>query len=88
MSYSSYLIPRSEVLSSEIEGIIDIANLKDETKIKIEARPKDFLDLHTRPLILQKLLSRLTYGFLCLKRAQGFSFLRVSRAAGNPTCFY
>ena len=43
MGYSAYLKPRHEAISEEgIEGIIDLANLKDESKAKIEARPKDF----------------------------------------------
>ena len=41
MSYTSYLKPRKEAIFEEgIEGIIDLANLKDESKTKIElARP-------------------------------------------------
>ena len=46
MSYSAYLKPRQEAISKEgIEGIIDLANLKDESKTKIEARPEDFFQL-------------------------------------------
>jgi predicted AAA+ superfamily ATPase len=46
MSYSSYLKPRHEVISEEgVEGIVDLANLKDDSKTKLEARPRDFLTL-------------------------------------------
>ena len=46
MSYSAYLKPRKEAISEEgIEGIIDLANLKDESKAKVEARPDDFYQL-------------------------------------------
>jgi hypothetical protein len=46
MGYSAYLKPRQEAISEEgIEGIIDLANLKDESKTKIEARPDDFFQL-------------------------------------------
>jgi hypothetical protein len=47
MSYSSYLNPRPEAISEEgIEGIIDLANLKDESKDKIEAQPKAFFSTY------------------------------------------
>ena len=43
MSYSAYLKPRQETISEEgIEGIIDLANLKDESRTKIEARPVSY----------------------------------------------
>jgi predicted AAA+ superfamily ATPase len=46
MSYSVYLKPRQETISKEgIEGIIDLANLKDESGTKIEAQPDDFFQL-------------------------------------------
>jgi len=39
MGYSAYLKPRQEAISEEgIEGIIDLANLKDEPKTKVEVR--------------------------------------------------
>ena len=46
MAYADYLIPRQEVISEDgIEGIIDLANLADSTKRKLETRPSDFLEL-------------------------------------------
>ena len=40
MSYSDLLTPRPDVLSDEgIEGIIDLENLKDPRRKRIEARP-------------------------------------------------
>lgn len=46
MSYSDILKPRREVLSEEgIEGIIDLANVDDRRRRKLEARPADLFDL-------------------------------------------
>ena len=46
MSYSDILKPRRDVLSEEgIEGIIDLANLDDRRRRKLEARPSDFFNL-------------------------------------------
>jgi len=46
MGYSSYLKPRHEVISEDgIEGIIDLANLKDKSKTKIESKPELFFQL-------------------------------------------
>jgi len=46
MSYSQFLKPRQEVITDRgVEGIIDLANIKDETGEHLEARPADFLDL-------------------------------------------
>jgi hypothetical protein len=46
MSYSDILKPRRDVLREEgIEGIIDLANLDDRRRRKLEARPADFFNL-------------------------------------------
>lgn len=46
MSYSDLLQPRRDVLSEDgIEGIIDLANLADAKKRKLESRPADFFAL-------------------------------------------
>ncbi len=46
MSYSDLLKPRQDVLSEDgIEGIIDLANIADQKKRKLEARPADFFTL-------------------------------------------
>jgi len=39
MGYASLLKPRAETLAGEIEGIIDLANLADSRRRKLEARP-------------------------------------------------
>lgn len=45
MGYASLLRPRPEALSGEIEGIIDLANLADSRRKKLEARPEHFFSL-------------------------------------------
>jgi hypothetical protein len=45
MGYSAYLRPRAETLTGEIEGIIDLANLKDSRRKRLEARPDLFFSL-------------------------------------------
>ncbi len=46
MGYSRFLSPRPEVLSEDgIEGIIDLKNLEDRRRRKLESRPDAFLDL-------------------------------------------
>jgi predicted AAA+ superfamily ATPase len=63
--YSQLLNPRPEVLSEDgIEGIIDLANLNDRRRRKIEAKPGTFLSL-TYPTsdiarVVQRLHERFT----------------------------
>src|SRR3990172_4570705 len=46
MSFASVLRPRAEVLSDEgIEGIVDLANLADSRRRKLEAKPDLFFAL-------------------------------------------
>ncbi len=45
MSYSSFLRPRRETLAGEIEGIVDLANLTDSRRRKLEAKPDQFFNL-------------------------------------------
>lgn len=83
MSYSSYLVPRPEVLSSEIEGIIDIANLKDETKIKIEARPKDFLDITYPTTDIAKVIEQINLRFSSSKKSSGLFLFEGLKGSGK-----
>lgn len=45
MAYAAYLRLRTETLAGEIEGIIDLANLKDTRRRRLEARPDLFFNL-------------------------------------------
>jgi len=72
MSYSSYLKPRHEVISEEgVEGIVDLANLKDESKTKLEARPTDFLTLTYPTNDLIKVLEQINLRFSSDKEVAG-----------------
>ena len=68
MSYTSYLKPRHEVIADDgIEGIIDLANLKDASKTKIEARPEAFFNLTFPTTDVKKVLEQIDLGFLVTK---------------------
>ena len=70
MGYSSYLKPRKEAISEEgIEGIIDLANLKDESKSKVEARPDDFFQLTYPTSDVKKVLNEINTRFSFLKES-------------------
>ncbi len=45
MGYSAYLRPRAETLAGEIDGIIDLANLKVSRRKRLEAKPELFFSL-------------------------------------------
>ncbi|MGB5156910.1 hypothetical protein [Desulfobacterium sp. N47] len=83
MSYSSYLTPRPETISSEIEGIIDIANLKDETKTKLEARPKNFLDLTYPTTDISKVIEHITLRFASSKTSSGLFLFEGLKGSGK-----
>lgn len=60
MSYSSFLIPRREVISDEgVEGIIDLANLTETNKTKLEANPENFFDLTYPTSDVRKVVDKL-----------------------------
>ena len=64
MAYSDYLIPRQEVISEDgIEGIIDLANIGDSTKKKLETRPSDFLELTYPTSDIRKVVENLHLRF-------------------------
>lgn len=63
MSYSAYLRPRAETLSGEIEGIIDLANLKDTRRKRLEAKPDLFFGLTYPTADVRQVLSLLDQRF-------------------------
>ncbi len=70
MGYSAYLKPRQDAISEEgIEGIIDLANLKDEFKTKIEARPDDFFQLTYPTIDVIKVLDEINVRFSSSKES-------------------
>jgi energy-coupling factor transporter ATP-binding protein EcfA2 len=84
MSYSSYLKPRPEVISEEgVEGIVDLANLKDESKTKLEARPKDFLNLTYPTTDLIKVLEQINLRFSSKKEVAGLFLFEGLKGSGK-----
>jgi hypothetical protein len=64
MSYSRFLTPRAEVLSEDgIEGIIDLKNLEDRRRRKLESRPSSFLDLTYPTADIKRVIQRLDERF-------------------------
>ena len=74
MSYSQNLTPRPEILSEDgIEGIIDLRNLEDRRRRKLESRPSAFLGL--------------TYPTADIKRVVQHLSDRFSRRSDTSTLF-
>ncbi len=64
MSFANVLKPRPEILSEEgIEGIIDLANLRDPKRRKLEARPELFFPLTYPTADIKRVVSLLDQRF-------------------------
>ncbi len=84
MSYSAYLKPRKDAISEEgIEGIIDLANLKDESKTKIEARPDDFFQLTYPTTDVIKVLDEINVRFSSSKESSGLFLFEGLKGSGK-----
>jgi hypothetical protein len=84
MGYSAYLKPRKEAISEEgIEGIIDLANLKDESKAKVEARPDDFFQLTYPTSDVKKVLNEINTRFSSSKESAGLFLFEGLKGSGK-----
>jgi hypothetical protein len=83
MSYQAFLKPRPEVLSEEIEGIIDLANLKDSTGARLEARPADFLDLTYPTSDIAKVIEQINFRFSSTKPGAGLFLFEGLKGSGK-----
>jgi len=84
MGYSAYLKPREGAISEEgIEGIIDLANLKDESKAKIEARPDDFFQLTYPTTDVIKILDEINVRFSFSKESSGLFLFEGLKGSGK-----
>jgi len=84
MGYSAFLIPRQETISEEgIEGIIDLANLKDESRTKIEARPDDFFQLTYPTSDVKKVLDGINVRFSSSKESSGLFLFEGLKGSGK-----
>ena len=83
MGYSAHLKPRKEAISEEgIEGIIDLANLKDESKAKVEARPDDFFQLTHPASDDKKVLNEINTRFSSSKESSGLFLFEGLKGSG------
>ena len=84
MGYSAFLKPRQETISEEgIEGIIDLANLKDESGTKIEARPDDFFQLTYSTSDVRKVLDEINLRFSSSKESSGLFLFEGLKGSGK-----
>ena len=84
MGYSAHLKPRREAISEEgIEGIIDLANLQDDSKTKIEARPEDFFKLTYPTTDILKVLNEINVRFSSSKGSSGLFLFEGLKGSGK-----
>ena len=84
MGYSAFLKPRQETISEEgIEGIVDLANLKDESGTKIEARPDDFFQLTYPTSDVKKVLDEINVRFSSSKESSGLFLFEGFKGSGK-----
>ena len=84
MGYSAFLKPRQETISEEgIEGIIDLANLKDESRTKIEARPDDFFQLTYPTSDVKKVMDEINARFSSSKESSGLFLFEGLKGSGK-----
>ncbi len=84
MGYSAFLKLRQETISEEgIEGIIDLANLKDESRAKIEARPDDFFQLTYPTSDVKKVLDEINIRFSFSKKSSGLFLFEGLKGSGK-----
>ena len=83
MGYSAYLKPRQEAIPEKgIEDIIDLENLRDESKAKVEAWPDDFLQLTYPTLDVKKVLNEINTRFSSSKESSGLFLFEVLKGSG------
>jgi len=84
MSYSDLLKPRRDVLSEDgIDGIIDLANLDDPRKRKLEARPADFFALTYPTADARRVMETLHRRFSGDKDAPGLFLFEGLKGSGK-----
>jgi len=84
MSLSDIIKPRKDVLSGDgVEGIVDLENLRDSAGKRIEARPKDFLDLTFPTSDVKYVLENLHQRFTEKKRSAGLYLFEGYKGSGK-----
>lgn len=84
MSFSDILTPRPEVLRKDgIESIIDIENLRDEKRKKLESRPEDFFDLTYPTVDIRLVVESLNRRFNSGEKTPGLFLLEGYKGTGK-----
>lgn len=84
MSFSDIIKPRKDVLSGDgVEGIVDLENLRDAAGKRIEARPRDFLDLTFPTSDVRYVLENLHQRFNDNKRSAGLYLFEGYKGSGK-----
>lgn len=84
MPYFQNLKPRPEVISDEgVEGIIDLANLRDPTRRKIESRPEDFFNLTWPSSDISKVLRNIDQRFSKAGKSAGVFIFEGLKGSGK-----
>jgi hypothetical protein len=84
MSYSAFLKPRPETISEDgVEGIIDLANIRDETKNKLEARPDDFFELTYPTSDISRVIENINLRFFSKKHSSGLFLFEGLKGCGK-----
>lgn len=84
MSYADLFRPRTDVLSEGgIEGIIDLENLRDPKKRKLEARPSDFFSLTYPTADIRRVVETLHRRFSGDRDAPGLFLFEGLKGSGK-----
>ena len=84
MSFSDILKPRPEVLrKGGIEGVIDIENVRDQKRKKIESRPEDFFELTYPTADIKTVLNHLHHRFNSTEPSAGLFLLEGFKGSGK-----
>jgi hypothetical protein len=84
MSFTDLLTSRQDVLSEAgIEGIIDLENLRDARRRKLESRPADFLNLTYPTTDVQRLVQKLHDRFAGSRDAPGLFLMEGLKGSGK-----
>jgi hypothetical protein len=84
MSYADFLKPRPETISDEgVEGIIDLANIKDSSKSKLESRPDEFFALTYPTSDIIKVIENINIRFSSPNHTSGLFLFEGLKGCGK-----
>ncbi len=83
MSFSDILQPRKDVLAGHIEGIIDLENIRDPSRKRLEARPNEFLELTWPTKDIVHVIQKLHGRFTERQRSEGLFLFEGYKGSGK-----